>query len=75
MPVRIPLDDPRQDVATIRQACARFGLTRSHLERLINTGTIPVYMLGLNRMRRVRFSDIDRYVDSTRVPAEPTRSD
>ncbi len=67
MPRKIPLDDPRRDIGTVRQACSRFGVSKNHFERLIREGHIAVFTFGMTNTRHLRFSEIDRYFESTRV--------
>ena len=48
-----------------QEAARRLGITTRTLYRLIDEGQVPAYKLG--RVLRLKASDVDAYLESTRV--------
>jgi excisionase family DNA binding protein len=56
-----------QIAGTIREAAKRFGLGEKLLRMHVRRGEIPSYTAGC-KWSRVLFSDVERWLKSTRVP-------
>lgn len=67
-----PPPSPRHPPLLLRvpDVCEQLGLSRAAVQRLLTAGTVPSVTVG--RSRRVRYSDLQQYVESLTAAGQPT---
>ena len=53
---------PARQFITLDGAAAKMQCSKRHLRRLVSSGQLPAYRVGINRMIRIDVADLDKII-------------